>query len=139
MSEQEKTIIDIESVADEVVKEYKWHINLSQDCIVTTEDKIRLWQINNIRDIRKIKDARAWMNPALILFTIVVTLVTSTFNKLLLKPELWEALFIVGGLVTICWLVMSLRKPKGKYKDEGEMLDGQIEELKKESRIEASS
>lgn len=139
MSEQEKTIIDIESVADKVVKKYKWHINLSQDCIVTTEDKIRLWQINNIKDIRRIKDTRAWINPALILITIIATFATSTFNKFILKPELWEALFIFGGLVTLVWLFVSLKKPKGKYKDESEMLDSQIEELKKESRIEVSS
>ena len=135
MHEQDKTIIGIESITDEVVKEYKWHINLSQDCIVTTEDKIRLWQIKNINDIRRIKDVRAWINPALILITIIVTFVTSTFNKFILKPELWEALFIFGGLATLGWLIISLRKPKGKPKDEDEMLNEQIKELLKESKI----
>lgn len=135
MLEQDKTVIGVESITDEVVKEYNWYINLAQDCIVITEDKIRLWQIKNIKDILGIKDVKAWVNPALILLTIIVTLATSTFNKLLFRPDVWEALFIIGGVVTILWLINSLIRVKGKSRDEGEMLNEQIKELVKESKI----
>jgi hypothetical protein len=54
---------------------------------------------------------RGWIAPSGILITIVVALVTSTFrDKFGLDGATWRAIFILSGIISIGWLIRSIKE-----------------------------
>ena len=83
------------------------HLNVSQEVIVTTEDKMRLCLSEHLKRMEKRK---GWVAPLGILGAIVVTLVTSTFKDMGLDAATWKAVFIITGLISLCWLIHSVKE-----------------------------
>ena len=94
----------------------KVSFNTDIDVIVTTEDKLKLvlseWQhFANSRD--------AWIAPAGILISMLITVVTADFRKILLEAAVWQAIFYVTLVLVFGWLLRALwKRPKNKSRDD---------------------
>lgn len=101
-----QAIINTKSLANQMVDISKVYLNVSQEVIITTEDKVRLCLSEYIKRIEK---KRGWIAPLGILVAIILTFVTSTFDKTFgLEAALWKAFFIFGGLLSFGWLIFSI-------------------------------
>ncbi len=82
------------------------HQNVSQDYIVTTEDKLRL---NLLKYRRSIETGVDWKAPAGILATLVATITTVDFKQFLgLSADFWRALFAITTVLSAFWFFLSL-------------------------------
>jgi hypothetical protein len=98
------------------------HLNVSQNVIVTTEDKLRL----HLSDTAKVMGRKnAWIAPLGIVISIVLTLVTADFKDYGLKAPTWEAIFIIGAVLASVWLVYALWQ-----RSKLETVDDLIEKIK---------
>ena len=97
--------IIMEAIATEIVRESKLHLNLGQNTIVITEDKIRLCLNDHLRGL---ESRWGWVAPAAIFLTILITFVTTTFHDFYLKAPVWEAIFLVAEVLVFFWLVRSV-------------------------------
>lgn len=96
--------------------------NLSQQVIMTTEDRLKLCLKENIK---KAERKHEWVAPLSLLITIVAVLVTASFKDYLLSSKTWEALFILGAIGSTIWLILSLKHALKKIE-----IDSIIQELK---------
>lgn len=110
---------------ENLIKVYKVHLNLSQEVIITTEDKIKLRLSEHLKRMEKRK---SWIAPLGILLAITVTLVTSSFKDVGLNSATWKAIFIITGVISFGWLMYSVWEACHSKK----MIDI-ISELKKDS------
>ena len=84
--------IDAELLINSVV-----HTNITQEMLVTTEDKIRLCLIEYKDGLRSQTD---WIAPAGILIALVTALIAADFRQFLgISSEVWRALFIIGSVI----------------------------------------
>jgi hypothetical protein len=66
------------------------HSNLSQQIVLTSEDKLRL---SLTKHLSRMEKRRAWITPLGILLTIVIVFPTTRFQAFLLSAQTWEAVF----------------------------------------------
>lgn len=83
------------------------HSNLDQEIIQITEDKLRLVLNQHIADVEQRK---AWIAPLGLLLAVLTAIVTSDFKDAYFKAPTWEAIFIITGLMSVCWLVVTIWK-----------------------------
>ena len=77
--------------------------NVSQEIIITTDDKIRLCLIDHLSKMEK---KNGWVAPLGILLTIGIVFPTTTFREFLfLNPDVWKAIFVIGGILSFIWLI----------------------------------
>jgi hypothetical protein len=86
----------------------KFHDNITQVYIRTTEDKLR----NHLRDF---KDGQSiitkWSIPLGLVISLGATLLTTTFTDKFDRPaSFWEALFTFAFMASAFWLVVSIIK-----------------------------
>jgi len=105
----------------------EFNLNVAQNIITTTEDKLRLRLIEHLKNREK---KNAWIAPLGILLAIVLSFVKPGFQDILgLKAATWQAVFIIAATLAFVWLVYSfvqLRKT--------ETIDKLIEKIKKEPK-----
>lgn len=119
--------IDTKSLADQIARDTKVHINLGQDAIVITEDKVRLVLMTHLR---KLETKRRWIAPLGLLVAIVTAFATANFKDAFgLKAATWEAIFILAGVASLIWtvvaIVISIRAPS---------VDDVVSEMKREAK-----
>lgn len=104
------------------------HKNISQNIVVTTEDKIRLCLIKYKESLDAHKE---WVAPASVLIALITTLIAADFKQFLsLSSEVWKSLFIFGSI--LCgYLLIRAWKKSSKYK--GNNIESIIEDLKQGS------
>jgi hypothetical protein len=103
------------------------HLNVSQEVIVTTEDKIRLCLSSHLNRMEKKK---SWVAPLGILLTIIISLFTSDFtDKLLFKAATWQSVFIISAVISFIWLIIAI-----KDAFQSERPDDIITQLKKDPK-----
>jgi hypothetical protein len=96
------------------------HMNLAQEIIVISSDRIKLC----LQDYKRIIESGiTWVAPAGILITVLTALVTTASYKsfLGLNAKVWETIFIVGLISCIIWLgrcVYFAWKSRGKRSDD---------------------
>jgi hypothetical protein len=100
------------------------HLNVSQEVIITTEDKVQLCLSKHLKRMEKKK---GWIAPFGVLLTIIVTLVSSTFKDMGLDAATWKAIFIITGIISFVWLVYSVDAAM-----KSEKVEDIISELKKD-------
>ena len=105
---QSRIVTDV--LAEQIVQETTAHINLSQDTIIITEDKMRLCLMTHLQ---KAERRYAWLGPAGILATLLATFATTTFHDYYLPAAVWSAIFIVAAILTAGWLIKSLWQARG--------------------------
>lgn len=99
------------ALAEQIVQNTKLHLNLSQDAIVITEDKVHLCLLKHLGAVAA---RERWMAPAGVLLTLAVTFATTDFRDALwLSKYTWQAIFIIVGVLTAVWLVKSLWTLRG--------------------------
>jgi hypothetical protein len=109
MSEQ-KPIITEKALLDRLLVDVKSvNFNVSQDLIVTTEDKVSLCLKEHLEYVEK---KRAWVTPLGIFLTIIATLVTTTFKDVGLSADTWQAIFIIIGVLSFGWFISAAYKSR---------------------------
>ena len=115
--------ISIDSISPQLVNVSEVHLNVDQEVIITTEDKIRLCLSDYMKKMEK---KRSWITPFAIFITIIITFSTSTFKDIGLDASTWKAIFIIVGIISFGWLILSVREVKQSVK-----LEDIVSELKK--------
>ncbi len=90
----------------DLVDNYKIHRNISQEIIVTTEDKLRLCLV---RYTRRMERRRGWLAPLGILLAFTLTLINSSFRDYGLQAEVWKAIFIIAAVLAFGWLIYAIK------------------------------
>jgi len=88
-----------------IQKDSKVHLNVGQEFIFTTDDKIRLCLTKHMSILEKRK---AWTTPLGILITIIIIFPTTDFKQFIFKPETWQAFFLLSGVLSFVWLCYSI-------------------------------
>ena len=79
--------------------------NVKSDLIEITHDKLE-----NIllKHLHRLKYRREWVAPLSIFITLLVAILTVTFNDFGLKAEEWKFIFILCGIIAFCWFIYSI-------------------------------
>lgn len=80
----------------------KVHVNVSQELIQVTEDKLSLILDRHASSLAK---GEAWIPPLTLLVPILTTLMTAKFQTSILPADTWHAVFIVAGVLSCGWLL----------------------------------
>lgn len=115
--------ISIDSISPQLVNVSEVHLNVDQEVIITTEDKIRICLSDYMKKMEK---KRSWITPLAIFITIIIAFSTSTFKDIGLDASTWRAIFIIAGIISFGWLILSVREAKQSIK-----LEDIVSELKK--------
>lgn len=102
---QDRTSEISSALTNRIAQDTKVHLNLGQDAIVTTEDKVRLVLMTHLE---RLEQRKAWIAPAGVFIAILIAFVTADFKDFLLKAAVWEAVFLVAGVLSLCWLVLAV-------------------------------
>jgi hypothetical protein len=132
MTEEQKisqTKIDIDSISAQLVNVSEVHLNVSQELVITTEDKIKLCLSNYLK---RMENRRAWIAPLGIFLTIIIALSTTTFQNYLLDAATWRAIFIISGIVSFVWFIRTVNESS-----QAATIEDIISELKKGSQIKS--
>jgi hypothetical protein len=107
----------------ESIRQSTVHVNVSQEMIVLTEDKLRL-NLNSF--LYREKKRREWYTPAAMLVTEIAATVTSNFHRSIgVSGDQWQAVFQVLIVLTLIWLASALTKVR-----RGPPVDSLIDSLK---------
>ncbi len=98
-----------DSVAKHIARDSKVYLNLGQDTIVITEDKVRLCLLSHLK---KAESKYSWAAPLGILVAVILTLATSDFHDFFLKADVWLAIFVLLGVGALVWLICALRRAR---------------------------
>ena len=121
----QKSDINIGSTEDLVVVSQVHLMNLPQEVITTTEDKVRLCLSEHLKRMEK---KRGWFTPLGILVALIATLITTNFKDAGLDAATWKAFFIIATVLSFGWLIYSVIKAL-----RSEKIEDIIGELKKHS------
>jgi len=99
------TKIMTDALATQIVQNTTLHLNLSQEAIVITEDKVRLCLIQHLG---KIEARKEWIAPAGVVLTLLITFATTTFRDFGLKADVWQAMFVIATLLSVVWLLRAI-------------------------------
>lgn len=140
--ENPNTDIAIDTITDQMVRDSIIYTDLSQDCIITTEDKIHIWLNKYIDYIKILERENFRLAPIAIGISMLTTLVTANFENKLFNQDIWEVIYVIGAGISTIWglkpLILKIRYWKEKQKrtrDTGEMIQEMISDLKKNSKI----
>jgi hypothetical protein len=88
------------------IEQSEVHVNLGQQMIITTEDRLRLC----LKEMSESTKHRwEWQVPAGILVTELATCVTSSFHDAIgVSGQQWEGVFRALTFVTALWLLVAL-------------------------------
>lgn len=83
------------------------HGDLTQQVIQITVDRLCL---TLHRHADKATRSRDWIAPAGVFLSIVLTFASSTFRDNVLSAAVWSALFLLLGIASFVWLVVTLAR-----------------------------
>ena len=105
------------------------YLDVNQEIIVSDANALKLRLIEYNKNVQKTRD---WITPASIFITILIALVTASFQEFMgISANIWEFLFILSGglsFIVTLYRVCTYFKVKTKCS-----VDYFIEELKKSS------
>ena len=113
---------------DELAQDFKIHKNLSQDVIMTTQDKLRLALIEH-REV--LASRREWVSAASLALSLITTLTLTSFQpRLGLPASTWQAIYAVAFVAALFWLISALvRLYRNHNKGDVDYLIKQIKEV----------
>jgi hypothetical protein len=84
------------------------HVNVDQEIIQITEDKLRLILKDHLDSISQ---SGGWVAPFSVLVSVVTTFCTAKFDTFIgLGPEFWRSFFTLIGIASLVWLFVAYRK-----------------------------
>lgn len=111
-----KTEKDIRSILiDQIIEVDQLYLNVTQQVIITTEDKIKL---SLSKHFKKAERRREWITPFTLLIAIITVFVTSDFKEYFFTADTWRAIFLLLAIGAFMWLSISLRYAFRKSKIE---------------------
>lgn len=90
-----------------VTQRTRWHSNLDQDNVVTTEDKIRICLMTYLG---RIESRNTWHTPLGIVLALGLTFLTADFKHFYFSADTWRAFFFFALLSSFIWLIVTLRR-----------------------------
>jgi len=90
-----------DALANEISQQTKVHLNLGQETIIITEDKVRLCLMDHLK---RLEARNAWVAPASVLITIVASFLSSSFRDFVLDASTWRAVFVITAILSAGWL-----------------------------------
>ncbi len=97
----------------EGLKQSAVHVNLGQEMIILTEDRLRL-ELNELSD--STKHRQGWHAPAGMLITEVAALVTSSFHDTIgISGQQWQAFFRTLIVLTVIWLLVAFVRGRRSF------------------------
>lgn len=97
---------DPELLVKQLVGVTQLHVNISQDVIIITEDKIKICLDKHLKIAERKQN---WIAPTGILLAVIATLVTASFQEFIFKAEIWKSLFIIVAVAAFIWLLFALK------------------------------
>jgi hypothetical protein len=94
-------------LAENLVQNTELSLNIGQNIITTTEDKVRLAVLTHLK---RIEDRRAWLAPGGIFLSILAAFVTADFKNVWLPAATWQAVFFICSVASLVWLIISIVK-----------------------------
>lgn len=85
------------------------HDNTSQETIWITTDRTKLILIDTLA---RIENSKSWTVPLGFLVTIVLVFCSAEFKDFWFTAATWRAVFLIGGVVSMCWLLLCLYRLK---------------------------
>lgn len=84
------------------------HVNVDQELIQITEDKLRLILKDHLASVALKGD---WIAPVGVFVSVLTTFCTAKFDSFIgLGPDFWKALFALVGLFSVGWFCITLSK-----------------------------
>jgi uncharacterized membrane protein (DUF485 family) len=99
-----------DSLGAQITQNSKFHLNLAQDVIVTTEDRLRLCLNTHLN---RVVAQQGWIAPISLLITLLIVFATSTFQPFIFPATTWQAIFAIGTVSTAVWSVVAVIKAWG--------------------------
>lgn len=116
-----------QQVTSEIASGSVVHVSVGQDVIITTADSLSL---RLIRHERALKDRTNWATPFGVFLSLLAAFVTADFKKFLgLDPPVWTAVFLLGLVISACWLLRDLVRVYKAWGSGG--IEGVVEDLKR--------
>jgi hypothetical protein len=115
-----------ESFGAEFVQNSKFHINLSQEVIVITEDRFRLC-LQSHADRLTAKER--WVAPVSLLIALGIVFPTAEFKQFVLPSATWQAIFVICTAGAAVWSAVSIWRAIGT----DSKLDTLVREVKRNS------
>lgn len=98
------------TIGAEITQNSTVHLNLSQDVIVTTEDKLRLCLQGHLE---RLIAKQGWIAPVSLFITLLIVFATSSFREFILPATTWQAIFVIGAIGTGIWALFAVVKTYG--------------------------
>jgi hypothetical protein len=93
---------------EDLTSDFKIHKNLTQDVIMTTQDKLRLAIIEH-RDV--LASRKEWISAGSLSLSLLTSLTLTQFqDRLGLPADTWRALYGCFFFLSLLWLINSLYK-----------------------------
>ena len=124
MTKSENSDISGRIILGDLAQVNEVHMNVSQNVIVITEDKLRLHLSNASKRMER---KNVWIAPLGIFLAIILSFVTADFKDFFLKAATWKAVFIIAGVLSFVWFILAILQ----YKN-AEEIDDIIEKFKKQ-------
>ena len=87
------------------------HVNVDQEVIQITEDKLRLILKDHLASISQ---SGGWIAPFSILVSIIATFCTAKFDSFIgLGSEFWKSFFALVGIASLVWLGVTIKRGRG--------------------------
>jgi len=102
------------------------HMNVSQNVIVITEDKLRLHLSSGAKRMER---KNVWIAPLGIFLAIMLAFVTADFEDFFLKAATWQAVFVIAAVSSFIWFLWTIFQHT-----KSETIDDLIEKIKKEPK-----
>lgn len=99
-----------ESLGPEFIQNSRFHVNLSQEVIVITEDRFRLCLQSHAE---RLTAREKWIAPVSLLATFVVVLATSEFKNFVLPAATWQAVFVISSIGALVWSLATISRAYG--------------------------
>jgi hypothetical protein len=94
----------VQSLGPHILTVENVHLNVAQELIATTEDKVSLCLH---RHLNAVEQRHAWVGPLGICVALVLCLVTASFRNFILPKATWQAIFVILAVASLVWLTVS--------------------------------
>ncbi|MBL4886327.1 MAG: hypothetical protein JKY95_17575 [Planctomycetaceae bacterium] len=126
MTDMQKAKFD-KTFGKDMIQTSVLHLNVSQEVIITTEDKVRLCMTEHANQLIARQN---WIAPLSLFVTILVVLLTADFSDRLIFPKAtWHAVFVLGAILAFVWAVQTIYRAINATTS----IDNIVIELKKSS------
>ncbi|HXD33598.1 MAG TPA: hypothetical protein VN643_20920 [Pyrinomonadaceae bacterium] len=85
------------------------HINVAQEVVITTEDKLLLILNQNLPKIGRRRD---WLGPLACFAASIVPAFTPPFRDSAISNAVWVTLFAVFSVTSLVWLIFEIRRTR---------------------------